>query len=213
MVNPQKVLILSPHTDDAELGAGGYIAKLLEEGKEIFWVVFSTASESIPEDLPKDILSKEFRSVVFELGLTEDQFIIHNYEVRKLNFFRQDILENLVSIGNVFKPDLVIGPSINDFHQDHQVVANEMIRAYKTKCSIICYELPWNNIRFDNQLFIKLNKNHIQKKLLLLEKYKSQKIKNRFYFDEEFVVGHARVKGTCVSAKYAESFEVVRWIM
>jgi LmbE family N-acetylglucosaminyl deacetylase len=33
------ILILSPHTDDAELGCGGGIAKFVEEGHKILWVV------------------------------------------------------------------------------------------------------------------------------------------------------------------------------
>jgi LmbE family N-acetylglucosaminyl deacetylase len=208
----KKALILSPHSDDAELGSGGYISKLLEEKWELFWIVFSTASESLPADLPKDILSNEFKSVARKLGIGENHFFIHDYTVRKLHEKRQNILENLVEIGNGFKPNLVIGPSLHDYHQDHQVIANEMIRAFKTKCSIICYELPWNNISFNNQMFVKLEERHIQTKLSILKEYNSQILKNRFYFDEEFIIGNARVKGTCISEKYAESFEVIRWI-
>ncbi len=39
--NLQNVLILSPHTDDAELGAGGTIARFVEEGKKIHYIAFS----------------------------------------------------------------------------------------------------------------------------------------------------------------------------
>lgn len=212
MKNKKKILVLSPHTDDAELGAGGYIVKLLEEGHELFWVVFSTANESIPKELPETILADEFTKVVRQLNLKETNYEINNYRVRKLHEHRQEILEKLVSFGNDFKPDIVIGPSVNDYHQDHQVVANEMIRAFKTRCSIICYELPWNNVRFDNQMFVSLEDRHVKVKLDLLNNYQSQKIKNRFYFDNEYIIGQLRVKGTCISKKYAESFEVVRWI-
>lgn len=56
------ILILSPHTDDAELGCGGSIIKFIEEGHNIYWVVFSTAEESLPLDLPRDILKKRIHS-------------------------------------------------------------------------------------------------------------------------------------------------------
>ena len=36
-----KILLLSPHTDDIELGAGGFLIKLPEENNDIRWVVFS----------------------------------------------------------------------------------------------------------------------------------------------------------------------------
>jgi LmbE family N-acetylglucosaminyl deacetylase len=40
---PDNILVLAPHTDDAELGCGGTIARLLEEGKKVSVAVFSTA--------------------------------------------------------------------------------------------------------------------------------------------------------------------------
>jgi len=209
----QKVLILSPHTDDAELGAGGYISKLIEDGHEIMWVVFSSARESVPKGLPNNTLSEEFESVVKSISLSPSNYIIHDYKVRRLHEHRQDVLENLVQIRNSFQPTLVIGPSIHDYHQDHQVVAREMIRAFKSYSSIICYELPWNNVQFDNQMFIRLEQRHIDSKIKLLQHYKSQIIKQRNYFDSDFIIGQARVKGTCVACKYAESFEVIRWIL
>ena len=39
-----KILFLSPHTDDAELGCGGTIARLAEERNEIYVAVFSIRS-------------------------------------------------------------------------------------------------------------------------------------------------------------------------
>ncbi len=205
------VLILSPHTDDAELGCGGTISKFLREGKNIFWVAFSTAEESLPNHLPKDTLVKEFTSVVKDLGLKDENYKILNFPVRKLTNFRQEVLEELVEIRNQFKPDLVIGPSLNDFHQDHTVVANEMIRAFKTSSSIICYELPWNHIKFDTQMFVELEPEDIESKLKMMWHYKSQLEVLRHYFTEDFVRGIASTRGAQIGQKYAESFEVIRW--
>jgi LmbE family N-acetylglucosaminyl deacetylase len=33
----RKVLVLAPHTDDGELGAGGSIVKLIDAGAEVFY--------------------------------------------------------------------------------------------------------------------------------------------------------------------------------
>ena len=68
----KKVLILSPHTDDAELGCGGTISKLIEDGHSILWVCFSTAEESLPKGFPPDSLKKEFLNVTSFLGLNEN---------------------------------------------------------------------------------------------------------------------------------------------
>lgn len=208
----KNVLILSPHTDDAELGCGATIVRLLEEGANIMWLVFSTAEESLPKDLPKDTLKREFEQVAVNLGLDEKQYRIRDFRVRYLHEKRQDVLELLVATRDEFHPDLVIGPSLNDFHQDHTVVANEMVRAFKSKTSIICYELPWNTVSFNTQLFFPVTEQQMQRKCELLQSYRSQTEKGRPYFSETFVKGLARTRGVQVSAEYAEAFEVVRWI-
>ncbi len=208
-----KTLILSPHTDDAELGCGGLITWLIERQNPLLWIVFSTAEESIPEGLPKDTLKKEFLSVIYGLGLTETSYQIFNYQVRKLHHYRQDVLENLVQIRDTFKPQLVVGPSLNDFHQDHQIVANEMVRAFKTTASIICYELPWNHTKFHTQLFVPLKRGNVLKKYQMLANYQSQLNQNKSYFSEEFIFGLAKTRGVQCSAEYAEAFEVVRWLL
>jgi N-acetylglucosamine malate deacetylase 1 len=206
------VLILSPHTDDAEIGCGGTIVRYLQEKKNIMWVVFSTAEDSIPDDMPKDILTREFTEVMNKLNIPEKNYVIHHFKVRNLKEHRQEILDILIDLKKSFKPTLVIGPSLNDFHQDHSVIAHEMIRAFKTSSSIICYELPWNHIKFDTQFFVTLTPEQVEQKITLLETYKSQYKIDRHYFSADFVKGLATTRGSQVAEKYAEAFEVIRWI-
>ena len=206
------ILILSPHTDDAELGAGGTITKYLSEGHKIKWVVFSTAEESLPIDLPSDTLSNEFTNVYKSIGLNDDDVKIFHFKVRHLNYHRQEVLEELYKIKNSFNPDLVIGPSMNDLHQDHKTVAEEMIRAFKSSSSIISYELPWNHLTFNTQMFIKLDEAQIGKKLEMLNHYKSQIKLGRYYFSEDFIRGLAITRGAQINHKFAEALEVIRWI-
>jgi len=204
-----KVLLLSPHTDDVELGAGGTVAKLLEEGHELYWVVFSTCEDSLPENLPKDTLKKEFLEVLKRINF-KGNYKIYNFKVR--NFFknRQEILEELVKLRKEFKPDLVITPSSNDFHQDHYVIAMESIRAFIKHSNIIGYEIPWNNIKIPLNFFVSLSKNHIEKKIEMLNCYKSQ-FNLRNYFSKDFIFGLAKVRGVQLNSEYAEAFEVIRW--
>jgi LmbE family N-acetylglucosaminyl deacetylase len=208
-----KILILSPHTDDAELGCGGTIVKLLEEGNEIFWIVFSTAEDSLPEGFARDTLKNEYLQVISDLAISEENCKVFDFKVRNLHQSRQEILEDLMRIRRQYNPDLVIGPSVNDLHQDHQVVSHEMIRAFKTTASVICYELPWNHVTFNTQCFIKLNKYQIDKKCSILKHYQSQIVQNRPYFTKEFIYGLAKIRGIQCNSVYAESFEVVRWML
>ena len=207
----KRVLLLSPHTDDIELGCGGTVCKFIDEGHDIYWVVFSTAEASLTT-VPKDTLKNEFLGVIKDIGLTEKSYKIFSYEVRKLDTVRQDILDELIHIRKDFNPDLVIAPSLSDFHQDHQVIVSESVRAFKTTSAIISYELPWNYITFSTQLFSKLTKKHVDMKWNLLQHYMSQ-IEDKPYFNKDVVYGSAKVRGVQCNSEYAEAFEVIRWII
>jgi N-acetylglucosamine malate deacetylase 1 len=208
--NQLRVLFLGPHTDDVELGSGGTLIRFLRQKSTVKVVVFSTASDSLPKSSPKEVLKEEFLSVANSLKVDN---LIFDFKVRYLNFYRQRILEELVKLNNDFKPNIVIGPSLNDYHQDHQTVAIEMVRAFKRDASIICYELPWNHLTFTTQLFVKLTKEEVDLKWQMLQNYKSQILQGREYFTKEFVFGLAKTRGIQCHANYAESFEILRWII
>ena len=108
------------------------------------------------------------------------------------------------------QPDLIFVPSLNDIHQDHQVIANEGLRAFK-RHTILGYEEPWNNIVFESRSFIALEKRHVEKKIEALRCYKSQQ--HRSYLTEEAIWGVARLRGTQLEGGYAEAFAVLRWIV
>lgn len=211
MLNKFKtVYVLAPHTDDGELGAGGTISKLIESGADVYYIAFSTAETSVPDGFPKDILKTEVINATTKLGIKKENVIIYNYEVRKLNYARQEILENLIEHRKDLKPDLVLMPSLNDIHQDHSTIAQEGLRAFKNT-TVLGYELIWNNLTFDTTSFVKLEKKHIQAKADALDEYKSQG--QRDYMSDEFIFALARTRGVQIGAQYAESFEVIRWVM
>ncbi len=47
------VYVLAPHTDDGELGAGGTITKLIENGAEVYYFAFSKQSSLFQKDFLK----------------------------------------------------------------------------------------------------------------------------------------------------------------
>ena len=205
--NCKNVLVLAPHTDDGELGLGGTINKLITEGKRVTYVAFSTAEESVPPGFPKDILKTEVRNATAKLGIKSENLIIYSYQVRKLNYVRQEILEELIKIRKREKYDLVFIPSLHDIHQDHSTIAQEGLRAFKNT-TILGYELIWNNLSFDTQCFVRLSQENIDVKIRALKEYHSQGKRN--YLSEEFVYSLARARGVQVGCEFAEAFEVVR---
>ncbi len=206
----KKILILAPHTDDGELGCGGTISRFLEEGNDVYYVAFSTCEESVPDSFDKNILEKEVKEATKIIGIKKENVIIFRNQVRKLNYIRQDILEEMIKLRNSIQPDIVFLPSIEDVHQDHQTITQEGLRAFK-HVTILGYELPWNTIGFKAQALFKLSESNIDIKVSALKAYQSQS--HRDYLSEDFIKGWARLRGTQVGAEYAEAFEVIRWVM
>ena len=180
---------------------------MITEGKNVTYIAFSTAEESVPEGFPKDILKTEVRNATAKLGIKPENLIIYNYQVRKLNYVRQEILEELIKIRKREKYDLVFIPSLHDIHQDHTTIAQEGLRAFKN-ITILGYELIWNNLSFDTQCFVRLTKEDIKAKIMALKEYHSQG--KRDYLSDEFIYSLAKARGVQVGSEYAEAFEVVR---
>jgi LmbE family N-acetylglucosaminyl deacetylase len=206
----KNVLVLAPHTDDGELGAGATISRLIEQGATVTYVAFSTAAESVPEGFADDILKVEVGNATNALGIKKENLIIHNYQVRKLNYSRQEILEDLINLRKNNTFDLVLTPSLNDIHQDHATISTESVRAFKG-ITILGYELIWNNLSFDTSCFVTVEERHVAAKILSLKSYESQK--GRAYMSSEFIKSLSHVRGVQIGAENAECFEVIRLVL
>lgn len=109
----KNVLVLTPHTYDVGIGAEEAIAKLVESRTH---VAFSAAEESVPAEFPLDILRTEVKVATRKLGIKTNDFTVLDYKVRKLNYARQDILEDLIRIRASKTIDLVLMPTLKDKH-------------------------------------------------------------------------------------------------
>lgn len=203
-------IVFAPHTDDGELGCGGTIAKLIDFGIRVIYFGFSAAEESVPKNLPKDILRKECLLATGRLGIPESDCMILHYKVRNFPSCRQEILDEMIGINKEYNPDLIFVPSRTDTHQDHGVISREGYRAFKRR-TILSYELPWNTRHFDATCLVKLTDTQIRKKISAVSEYSSQK--GRDYTDPEAILSLARVRGQQAGCKYAEAFEVQRMVV
>jgi len=206
-----RILVLSPHTDDGEIGAGGTIARFVEEGKEIYYVAFSSCEASVPKGFPEDVLKIECKKATNILGIKPENVILLEYEVRTFPLHRQEILDDMIALNREIEPELVWVPSSNDTHQDHQVIYAEALRAFKKNASIWGYEHPWNNLTFTTDIFVRLEERHIKKKIEAMKQYESQSF--RTYFDEKYIKALAYMRGTQVDYPFAETFELLRLLM
>jgi LmbE family N-acetylglucosaminyl deacetylase len=211
-MNARRILILAPHTDDAELGCGGTTARVVGEGHEVFAAAYSIAEESLPDGVPETQLFEEFRISMARLGVPEDHTFVRRFPVRRFSEHRQDILDDLIRLRETVNPDVIFVPSTHDIHQDHAVVSEEAVRAFKHR-TVWGYELPWNNLNTDLSGFVTLKAEHIDAKWNALEAYATQITLRRAYFTRELVFSLAAVRGVQAGVEYAEAFEVIRHVV
>lgn len=198
------VLAISPHPDDSELGAGGYIARLGEEGHSVHVAALSDCRDSIPAGFCPDVLRGEMRAAADVLGY--DLVGVEAFRVRRFPELRQGILDHLRELSKAIDPDLVICPAPSDRHQDHLQVSMECLRVFK--CSVWGMVYPWNTLRSNVNGFVRLEERHVEKKVEALSKYDSQS--HRPYMDPVTVISWARTVGLQCGSKYGESFEIIR---
>ena len=201
-----RILILSPHTDDGELGCGASIAKWIAGGSEVAYLAFSSCRQSLPPGLPHDTLVGECREATAALGMGDVRIL--DFEVRRFPQFRQEILEELVALSRSWQPQTVLLPAAGDTHQDHRVIYEEGCRAFRF-ANIIGYELPWNHTSFSPNYFEHLSGDHIEKKKAALKAYRSQSHRN--YMKDDFTTSLARVRGVQANTEWAEAFEIYRY--
>jgi LmbE family N-acetylglucosaminyl deacetylase len=204
------ILVLAPHTDDGEFGCGGAISKYAREGARVVYAAFSAAEQSVLPDLPRDILRTEVRLATAALGVSDSDCLVFDFEVRRFPELRQRILDELIALNREFSPDMVFLPSVNDTHQDHQTIAQEGFRAFK-RTTMLGYEVPWNNLDFRTSCFVDLGEEHVDAKIRAVGMYRSQQ--HRPYANAEFIRSLALTRGVQIGKRYAEAFEVVRWVI
>lgn len=130
------VLVVAPHPDDAELGAGGAILQLLASGMQV-GVLDLTTGEPTPHGT-EELRAQETAQATETLGLTWRG----NLGLRN-RFLESDLVsrEKLASIFRLVKPKWIFAPYWEDAHPDH-VAALQLIEAARFWAKLSKTDMP-----------------------------------------------------------------------
>lgn len=204
------MLALAPHTDDAELGSGATISRLVRQGAEVHIVAFSAAEISVPQHLPADINRQDALAAARALAVPEGNVTVLDFPVRNFPEHRQAVLDAMIRLRATLDPDVVIGPCATDRHQDHAVVHEEMMRAFARR-TVLGYELPWNCTVFEATAHVEIADVDLAAKSKALASYRSQEARD--YVSEDFLRSWAVMRGTQAALALAEAYQVLHWRM
>lgn len=218
-----KVLCISPHPDDCEIGAGGTLAKLVSEGKETYLVVMTDGSKgTIDYNIGEEELANIRRTEQLEsakiIGFKEVHWM--NVKDGELTFSKE-ILNKLISLIRTIKPDIVFTPDpfLNyEAHPDHYYTGK------LASAAVIFSGLPlFNKSDLERGLnphsprfvayYYTSKPNTIvdvsaflNKKIEALKKHRSQFVENSML---NIIVEYMKITGRKIKVDFAEEFKIL----
>ena len=184
MDKKEVIFVFGAHTDDFVIGAGGTIAKYIDEGKKVVSVVFSLGELShfwVKEDVIKGVRAKE-TLVAGEIMGCKTYFLRLRDQKIKEDYEKTNAEKKLLKLMEKEQPTKIFTHSIEDPHPDHKTVHRITKELYdkvnlKKKPEVYVYSV-WNPVSFKTRwpaLYVGITK-YFGKKIQALNTFKSQKI-------------------------------------
>jgi LmbE family N-acetylglucosaminyl deacetylase len=185
---PRRLLCLGAHSDDIEIGCGGFLLKTIEERPEteVCWVVFS-ADERRAEEA-------RMSAGLFLEGAATRTIAINGFRDAFFPQFASDIKECFEKLRTAFSPDLILSHYRNDLHQDHRLISDMTWNTFRDHV-ILEYEV----VKYDGDLgtpnvFVHLDERLCQKKIdYIRDSFKSQA--KRSWFSDDLFLSILRIRG------------------
>lgn len=196
------LLFLGAHPDDIELGCGAFISDMVGKA-DIHCMTFSDNQKN-PELLH---LVGEHYDSMHQLGLTDDQIELGQFETRRFPDFRQEILEKMLSLRRQYQPEIVFVHTAQDIHQDHQTITQEATRAFRGT-TVLGFDVLRSSYGFFPHFLAEVSERAVEKKIAALNKYDTYS--NRYYFSPDIMRATAIRHGALAERPYAEGFDIIR---
>jgi len=200
---PARVLAFGAHPDDLEIGAGGLLARLVQEGAEVLMVVTSVPTLS-------DLRVPEAARAARHIG-AEHIVLYKERMCRVEDIPMNELVACYDSIVADFRPSLVLTHSDKDLHWDHGLVNRATISAMRrTPCDMLAYVCsPEMNAlaRAFGQFYADITTT-INKKMDAIRAHESQLPKITVESSRDL----ARALGRLCGVAFAECYEVMRMV-
>jgi LmbE family N-acetylglucosaminyl deacetylase len=198
----RSLLFLGAHPDDIELGCGAFISDLIGKA-DIHCMTFSDNQKN-PDLLH---LVGEHYDSMHQLGLTDDQIELGQFETRRFPDFRQEILEKMLALRRQYQPEIVFVHTSQDIHQDHQTVTQEATRAFRGT-TVLGFDVLRSSYGFFPHFLAEVSEQAVENKIAALNKYTTYS--NRYYFSPDIMRATAIRHGALAERPFAEGFDIIR---
>ena len=205
------VLAIGAHFDDIELGCGGALAKHVANGDNVYAYVATKSGFTNHQNIEirsDAIASLEGENAMKILGV---KLIKGNFDALKIEF-NDDLNLDIIKIIEDKKIDLVYSHWMGDIHHDHQAVARASLHSCRHVPRQLMYRSNWyhSNLEFKGNFYVDISYFwEIKKKSIEAHQSEMERTGKKWI---EFFHNEAKNAGQRIEVKYAEVFEVVKWL-
>ena len=201
----RSLVAVGAHPDDIEIAAGGLLLSLADAspGVRVHYVLCSGTPERQAE--------ARAAAAAFLPG-AELSFALHSLPDGRLPTHWNAVKDHLHEAAEVLSPDLVICPAVNDAHQDHRLLAEQVPTVFRDQL-VLHYEIPkWDGDLARRNVYLPLSDEVARRKVDLLHaSFPSQKARD--WWDDEVFLGLARLRGMESRSRYAEAFDCTKAVI
>ncbi len=169
-------------------------------------VLCVTLSNNQKNPLLKNVV-EELRESMVILRVPQERVIVEQFTTREFPQARQQILEYLLTLRRDFSPEIVFVHSKQDIHQDHNVVTDEALRAYRGT-SVLGFDVVRSSYGFFPHFLAEVNEDDVNKKIEALSQYKTYH--DKYYFDPALLRSTMVRHGALAEMPFAEGFDILR---
>jgi LmbE family N-acetylglucosaminyl deacetylase len=206
------ILAIGAHFDDLELGCGGTLIKHVKGGDNVTMLVVTNSSYNGPDN--KIIRKSE---VAYEEGKKAAGIIGARLEFLDFDTFFVPFNESLTSIINRYinqlKIDIIYTHWVHDIHRDHHYTAKNTLMAGRRVPRFLMYRSNYYDSEkvFQGNFYSDIT-DEMETKIEAIKVFESElkRVDNKWL---EFFGNQNANDGQKIGVKYAECFEVVRYLI
>jgi len=198
----KRICCIGAHPDDIELGAGAFIASVLQKAD----VLCVTLSDNQKNPLLNNLVTEHYNSMEM-LGIPSSKIRLEQFETRKFPQERQEILEYLYLLNKEYRPEIVLTHSRSDIHQDHNAVTEEVLRAFRGT-TVLGFDVVRSSYGFFPHFLVEVTEADVEKKIAALMAYTTYR--EKYYFNAELLRSTLIRHGALAERPYAEGFDILR---
>jgi LmbE family N-acetylglucosaminyl deacetylase len=206
------ILAIGAHFDDVELGCGGVLARHARQGDNVY--VFVATVSGFSNQYNQAVRSNESalaeaRNAMAILGVKE--LLCGNFKTLEVEFVDALNIE-ILKIVQDKKIDQVYAHWTGDIHHDHQAVARASLHSCRHVPRLLMYRSNWyhSTLEFRGNFYVDITR-HWETKEQAIRAHVTEVDRTGEKWIG-FFKNEAENAGQRIGVKYAEVFEVVKWL-